>query len=287
MALSTVLMRPRSRIVGPVPVSGLGLWLDASNGASLTFNGNTVSEWRDLSGNNRHFSQATAALQPNGVNRTYNGLRVLDFDGTQLLEGNSAALGLASNVTGITFVAVAKWDAAVVGLGSASRLFAFNNALPITARLSFFLAAAGFVFRHRDTDTTADPSGRDVTYLPQGVTDTNVFSGVLDLEAAVASAYFGGSMQQSMSGWESVGRLPDTDSSASVVGGIGVPLQQGLDGFIGEMLVYRRALSDYQRSLVEQYLLAKWNPQPEPPVIAAARSLWNVETLEPVYHWSL
>jgi len=287
MALSQTLMRPRSQIVGPVPVSGLGLWLDASNDASLTLNGNGVSEWRDLSGNGRHFSQATAASQPNGTSRQYNGLRVLDFDGSQLLEGNAKALGIARNVTGMTFVAVAKWDAAVVGGDNGARLFAFNNALSITARLSFFLAASGFIFRNRDTDTTADPTGRDATFSLASVTDTNVWSGVVDLEAATASAYLGGSVRNTASGWQSQGRLPDTDSSAAVIGGIGVPLQQGLNGFIGEMLIYRRALSNYERSLAEQYLIAKWNPQPEPPVIVAARSLWKVETLKPVYHWSI
>lgn len=47
--------------LGPSVVS---MWFDASDSATLTLNGATVSQWDDKSGNGRHAVQATAASQP-------------------------------------------------------------------------------------------------------------------------------------------------------------------------------------------------------------------------------
>jgi methionine-rich copper-binding protein CopC len=54
------------------------LWLDASDGSTITLNGSTVSQWNDKSGNGRNATQGTAAYQPA---YTLNSLPVLTFDG--------------------------------------------------------------------------------------------------------------------------------------------------------------------------------------------------------------
>ena len=48
----------------PYLISGLQLWLDASDPTTITQSGNSVSEWRDKSGFNRHATQATPSYQP-------------------------------------------------------------------------------------------------------------------------------------------------------------------------------------------------------------------------------
>jgi hypothetical protein len=42
----------------------LQFWVDALETSSITLNGATVSQWNDLSGNNRHLTQSTGSLQP-------------------------------------------------------------------------------------------------------------------------------------------------------------------------------------------------------------------------------
>ena len=283
MAMSPVLMRPVVR--GPLPkrIGGLGLWLDASNDASLTLNGDTVSEWRDLSGRGRHFTQATAASQPNGVSRTYNGLRVLDFDGTQFLEGNAATLNLARNVPGLTILMVGKADSQGADNG---RFFNWKVSGG-NARVSLFVQGTGVPgeiwLRSRRLDNDA---AYDAEYdAGSAVRDANVFTGVIDCEAAESRLYAGGSLVASNLAMSTPGLSDDTDSEDATLGArIAGAVPAGLlNGFIAEMIVYPRVLSDLERSELEQYLIAKWNPQPEP---ALSRSLWNVETLEPVYHWS-
>jgi hypothetical protein len=284
-------MRPVVR--GPLPkrIGGLGLWLDASNDASLTLNGDTVSEWRDLSGRGRHFTQATAASQPNGTSRTYNGLRVLDFDGAQFLEGNAATLNLARNVPGLTILMVAKADS----YGGAQVLRFYNwkcngNDLSRASLLVQGSGAPGEIWlrsRRLDNDIAEDAEYE----AGAAVLDANVFTGVIDYLAAESRLYAGGVLVGTNLEMSTPGLSADTDSQDASLGARFedniAAWHQHLNGFIAEMLVYRRVLPDAQRSQLEQYLIAKWNPQPEPPPPpAAARSLWNVETLEPVYHWS-
>lgn len=65
----------------PKSISGLKLWLDATDATTITLNGSSVSEWRDKSGNAFHFSQATANNQPSYTGQI-NGKAAIAFDGT-------------------------------------------------------------------------------------------------------------------------------------------------------------------------------------------------------------
>lgn len=57
------------------------LWLDASDTATITSSGGSVSQWDDKSGNNHHVTQSTAGAKPTTGSATQNGLNVLSFDG--------------------------------------------------------------------------------------------------------------------------------------------------------------------------------------------------------------
>ncbi len=58
------------------------LWLDADDADTLTVDGNTVSEWRDKSGNLRHATQGTSSFQPTATTAGLNGKNTLSFDGS-------------------------------------------------------------------------------------------------------------------------------------------------------------------------------------------------------------
>jgi hypothetical protein len=289
MTLAIRTMRPVSRSSLPRRIRGLGLWLDASVRSSLTLNGDTVSEWRDLSGNGRHFAQATAASQPNGVSRTYSGLRVIDFGGTQFLEGNAATLNLARNVPGLTILMVAKADS----YGGAEVLRFYNwkcngNDLSRASLLVQGSGAPGEIWlrsRRLDNDIAEDAEYE----AGAAVLDANVFTGVIDYAVAESRLYAGGVLVGTNLEMSTPGLSADTDSQDASLGArfeddVSAWVQH-LNGFIAEMIVYPRVLSDLERSRLEQHLIRKWNPQPEPAV--AARSLWLEEISDPVYHWSV
>lgn len=57
------------------------LWLDADDQSTITI-ATGVSEWRDKSGNGRHFTQTTTANQPALSTNTFNGRNCVRFDGS-------------------------------------------------------------------------------------------------------------------------------------------------------------------------------------------------------------
>lgn len=65
----------------PADISGLALWLDAADAATITQSSGSVSQWDDKSTELNHATQGTGANQPTTNTRTINGRNVLDFDG--------------------------------------------------------------------------------------------------------------------------------------------------------------------------------------------------------------
>ena len=263
MAMSPRLLRPRaSGVFTPRSIAGLGLWLDASNTSSLTFNSNTVSEWRDLSGNARHYSQATAAQQPNGTARTRNGRRVLDFADGQTLAGNAAARGLSRSVGAITMIAVASVDSMTQPpVGGIRTIWASSGGTALGR--SVILYRAGIT-----GDGTLEVGGRRLdsdSFASFGYaanTNANVLSGVIDYANSDAFIYQNGTLRASEPNFLTSGNTSDADATWTSLGAssdaTGAAVNNQLDGFIGEVCVYRRALSSAERLTVERYLGAKW-----------------------------
>jgi hypothetical protein len=251
MPMNARLLRPLDTGFNPRRIANLGLWLDASNTSSLTFNSTTVSEWRDLSGNGRHFAQTTAAAQPNGTARTQNGRRVLDFAGSQSLLGNAASLSIARNVGGLTVAAVCKLDVdnANQQFFVASRGGSVSQARSL---IGFNLGLNALVVGGRRTDADSFAVAGEGPVL----TDM-VLVGVLDYANSDAFLFRNGSQTASNTSFQTNGNTSDTNSDAVGVGSQ-ADGSQPLAGFIAELIVYQRALSTAERQRVERSLGRKW-----------------------------
>ena len=73
---------PVTAVSSPTEISGCVGWYDASDAASITASGGAVSLWNDKSGANRTLRQPTSGSRPSTGTRTIAGKNVLDFDGT-------------------------------------------------------------------------------------------------------------------------------------------------------------------------------------------------------------
>jgi hypothetical protein len=86
MAMNPRLMRPLARrqapTFSPLSLTGLQLWLDATDSSSITLNSGNVSEWADKSPEGNDAMQATAISQPAYETAAVNGLTAVTFDGT-------------------------------------------------------------------------------------------------------------------------------------------------------------------------------------------------------------
>jgi hypothetical protein len=254
-AMSPRLLRPlASGAFNPKSIANLGLWLDASNTSSLTFNATTVSEWRDLSGNARHFAQDTGASQPVANTRTQNGRRALDFQGSQFMLGNAASLNVFRNVSGGTAFVVGKIDAAS---GSQVFLAVSRNGSNAQARLVIDTDPAALSWRAGGRRLDADGFGA-ATVSGSWDTNVNVLTGLLDYGNSDAFLYENGTLLNSNTSFQANGNTSDTDSDAVHIGASGGGTSSFLDGFIAEIILYQRALSATERQRVERYLGRKW-----------------------------
>jgi hypothetical protein len=87
----------------PDVVSGLQLWLDADDAASLTLSGSSISQWNDKSGNARH-ATASGAVRPTLQTAAQNGKNTARFTATssqRLILASSVDLSLARTVLAV------------------------------------------------------------------------------------------------------------------------------------------------------------------------------------------
>ena len=129
-----------------IPTQGLAFWVRADTG--LTLAGTTVSQWADLSGNNRHAAQGAAASQPTVVTNALNGKPVLRFDGVNdFLNFNLPINGS----TGLTIVLLSANSASRdpgVNQGNCAPIFWDETASWGWTYLSPFQTNAVMRFRH-------------------------------------------------------------------------------------------------------------------------------------------
>jgi len=89
----------RARRFDPRSVPGLKIWYDVANTASMTFNGSTVSQINDLSGNGFHATQGTANNQPTYSATAADGRPRLAFDTTDSLASSATIADYILNPT--------------------------------------------------------------------------------------------------------------------------------------------------------------------------------------------
>lgn len=98
MGMNNRLLRPRQSGFSPKSISGLQLWLDAADAATIT-TGTGVSEWRDKSATGSTWAQTTGNEQPATGTQTLNSKNVLVFDGSNDSLSSSTPLSTSMPLT--------------------------------------------------------------------------------------------------------------------------------------------------------------------------------------------
>ncbi|HEY1014994.1 MAG TPA: choice-of-anchor Q domain-containing protein, partial [Herpetosiphonaceae bacterium] len=237
-AQSTV-VTATARVIATAPggvATGLGLWLKADAGIAQPQNGAAVARWDDQAGEGLGVAQAAPANQPAYQASAWNGNPALSFDttdyltrtarGSDLFGATEATILFAKQTTGggVWF----KWqtsDSNRVGFernGDAAR---FDIPSDTTGRLN---GAASI---------TGQP--HVVTGWKSATTQKLLIDGAQD-----ASKTQSGTLGTNVSAQLTVGK--NSDGSLSWTGDI------------GELIAYKRGLSDAERNQVESYLALKY-----------------------------
>ena len=114
------------------------VWLDASNTLSITLSGTSVTQWNDISGNNRNVSQSTGLNQPTYSATGFNGYPTISFDGSNdslSFGGGGVAQSSGQNVFAVI-------DTTNIGTGYRIFMNRSNGSAP-----AFYLATAANNYR--------------------------------------------------------------------------------------------------------------------------------------------
>jgi len=224
------------------PTSGLALWLDATQGVATNASGN-VTHWTDRSGNNHH---ATNALST-GPTLT------ADIGGLPTLRFTSSASQYldCGGIVGITDITVFIVNKLASVSTSALRSFFCAEGTVTTddgAAIHFQIAMS------QKINFWVNQTFESHSSVTAGTVQINEY-----IENNLQGRYYrngmaDGSMKRSISRK----RLDVFRIGAWMPFSTNTSWRRFLDGSIGEILIYTRALSEDERQTVGRYLAAKW-----------------------------
>lgn len=255
MAMSPKLLRPRASGFNPKSISGLALWLDPTDAASLTID-TGVSVWADKSGNGKNFSQSVGNSQPTLT--TISGKTALSFDGT-----NDHMLTTATLFTGnssFTFFQV--FHGTFPGNGTALFTHRTGESGLDTNDITVGLSAnqgSSWVFGTLRTRVST------IRNAVQANADQRFDS--VDASGIGAVSLVGAlSTSPTSTAWFRGTAAPSSSGTSSLVGVNGMSLGCRNNatkdlfyvGKMGEIIAYTRTLTTSERRAVEAYLAKKW-----------------------------
>jgi hypothetical protein len=246
----------------PASVTGLQLWLDASDASSLydaTTGGSLVAadggvaRWEDKSGNARHMTQATSGSRPLRKASQQNGKDTLLFDGTNdFLDGSDF---LDASTGGLTAFVVYK-----------------RNATGANHELVYKMDTngKGWLLRHADSNKLSiynDTSSGTCNRLTSStVTATSYIVATFSATSGSfqqAGAYRNGAALQMDAAITSGDGAQSPDNTSAIVR---IGIQEYLGTYynpasanIAEVILYNSALGNTDRAAVENYLISKWS----------------------------
>jgi len=259
----------------PTAITGLQLWLDASDastlydattGGSLVSANGAVARWEDKSGNSRHATQSTSGYRPLRKTAQQNGLAALEFSAS-----SNQRIAVSGSAASLNFLHASAYTIfCVVRAGLAASPNMLN---PIVSTISTFSGLPGMAIYHDDRSSIPRSSriGHSVLNSSDGILGwtsadnffpANAF-GVLTMTGDMTSA----TASVRATAYNTAGvsaSAPSTSGSASVASSqsdftIGALSEQfWLTGQVAEIVVYNSALSSTDRNSVCAYLTSKW-----------------------------
>jgi len=270
-----------------MPLSGLALWLK-SDSLDLA-GGAAVTQWDDLSGNSRHFTQSTSSLQPSYVasDSDFNSKPVVNFDGSDKLALNFDA-GLNTNEFTVFIVTAVSSDTDAIEAIIDSR-----SSSPVTR--------SGFNFYADMRNTGGNNNwefwvGADSSWKALSASgDSASTSGVPSILVGQVSGGNGAGASATQLfrvdgvqvGTQSANFYKSTADASQL--GTNATSSYQLNGDMAEIIQYNRALSTTEIEQVEAYLASKYgigststfkswnpsNPYQDGPVVSSTAGTHN------------
>lgn len=242
-----------SNSVTPIagPTTGMYLWFDAADAATITTSGGYVSQWSDKSGNGLHATgpATNASGAPVTGTNTRNSKNVITF--TQ--NGTNAAYGGLTNNSG-SFTADPTVDIWIVKK---------HNRGSITSGCAFGLGndQAGTdktIYSFYDNANDKLRSGANGGNILSTATQTGTWNLTRFTKSGASMEFFLGSTSQGTVSFNT--NLPNSRIQVGALGQSGAP-NNGvylMDGDIAEIILYKSILTGADYTKTYNYLTSKW-----------------------------
>jgi hypothetical protein len=257
----------------PRNIGGIYAWYDAANANSVTLNGSTVSEMRDLSGGGRHISQSTAALQPTYTSAGRNGRNCLTFSGSgsggvRLTAANAADWEFLHDGTAQYGIYIVASHTGASGSGNVGPYLATRSVSASTYNTRGLVVWHDFggIASNNNIRATISASGglvarRDLSATGGGVVRAYELLG--DPANATSSSRLSLKNQAGTSGSNTNGTTTAEAGTAAgtlSIGNNSAGSNFQLLGIICEVLIYKRAtaIASTESSSILSYLSEKW-----------------------------
>ena len=241
-------------VFSPARYSGMVLWLDGSSFVGED-PGTAVEEWPDVSGKEYNATKRngtpTIVFPFENDEGTDFSLPAVRFNGSTNFELTDEAASIASDVSGITVFVARQTNVtnrSMVYTSISTNVGFVNQRASTLMRVGNIFALAG---RRLDSDpyTVLD-------FGTVGTTAWHLHTSIINYAAAEGSIFVDGT-HEGTGNFLTSGNTSDTDSLRSTIG------SQSDDAFyftgdIAEIIIYNRALSDAERSAVDNYLMSKY-----------------------------
>jgi hypothetical protein len=222
-------LRPRAGGFNPASISGLAIWLDASDSSTVT-TATGVSEWRSkVSGSAIAATQPTANNQPAYQSAARNGKNSIYFDGTNdvMLLGNLSATFPSAASVCVAITVDTDNEYAVIQTGENNQFWQFSGST--------------YIGTFKGTRVNNVPSPLMPTASSAVVSITS--------DATAYRVYINNSLAHDLA----------ADFSAGTNHRIGQNnLGTQYKGWIHEVIYYSKALTAAEQSRVHGYLKSKW-----------------------------
>lgn len=242
---------PISEIYNERGEQSVKIWFEATNLASFEFSSNTaatIQSWYDISGNGNHISQTTTSLYPTYLPDAINNLPAIEFaagGSTKHLDGKG---GLA--MLDDTYSMAIVWMTHEVDGGNDNALFYIGKNTNSHGTMISLALRGGDDFEY-----TADVPGNKVTLVSSITTNTPYATVVVKNNAEISAWHnhltFNDAAAVNNS---STNAIPEK----LIVGDSAAESDAEFDGYIGELIIFDKALTDTEAENVLDYLGSKW-----------------------------
>ena len=241
-----------SSFFSPTMIPSLALWFDASDPATITQSGGTVSEWRDKSSNAYSVIQGTVGNRPTYATNLLNGLPGVQLSATTYLYQVGSSMPNFSSSPATTVYMVTKNGSSITNWNIINTMW-FTGISGGTQRyhFSFGFGVTNGITLYANGAAVANPSSYVVPL------NSNAIMGFSSSATSNFIFYNG-----SNTAYASSGALPSANNTTwFIFGDARTSTPTVTDENIYEYVGFNTELTRAQQQLVEGYLATKWGLQ--------------------------